>query len=108
MNLNKKRFRGENGPQDAYLALNVFYHCFFSSITVMAPYVPFIVEFFYQNLKMVIDEKSKNFEASIHFLRIPQPIDKFKDHDLVKTVDVFQKLMSKTRIKREVKKISKK
>ncbi len=108
VNMNKLRFRGENGPQDAYLAINVFFYCFFSSITMMAPYVPFIVEYFYQDMKKVINDKSKLNEQSIHFLRIPHPIKKFEDSNLVDAVEVFQKLMSSMRKERELKKVNKK
>jgi isoleucyl-tRNA synthetase len=60
----------------------------------MAPYVPFIVDYFYQQLKLVIHKDSKNYQESIHFLRIPKPIDKFDDADLVQAVEIFQKVMS--------------
>ena len=104
--LNKARFKGENGPQDAYVSLNVFFYCFFSCITVMAPYVPFIVEFFYQNLRLVIKEDSPFQEASIHFLKIPQAVKSFEDENLVYVFEVFQKLMTSVRKSREIQKVN--
>lgn len=87
--MNKKRFKGENNPQEAFISLNVFYHCFFSSIISMAPYCPFIVETFYQDLKKVMVEKSSYKKDSIHLLRIPQATEKFLNQDLVEAVTVF-------------------
>lgn len=106
--MNKKRFKGENNPQEAFISLNVFYHCFFSSIISMAPYCPFIVETFYQDLQKVMVEKSAFKKDSIHLLRIPKPTGKFQNHSLVEGVTVFQKLISSIRKERDLKNISRK
>ncbi len=60
----------------------------------MAPYVPFIVEYFYLNLKKVFNQSSVNYSESIHFIRIPKKVDKFEDQSLVKTVEIFQSLIT--------------
>jgi len=104
--LNKGRFKGENGPEDANVSLNVFFYCFFSCITVMAPYVPFIVEYFYQNLRLVIKKDSILQEDSIHFLRIPKSVKRLEDENLVYVFEVFQKLMTSVRKTRELQKVN--
>lgn len=56
--MNKSRFKGGASPQDAETSLNVLFYSFFNSIITMAPFVPFIVEFFYQDLRKVIPKES--------------------------------------------------
>ena len=104
--LNKTRFRGGKSIDDARLSLNVFFYCFFSCISVMAPYVPFIVEYFYQNLRMVIPKGSKFQEDSIHFLRIPHHVNRFENEGLVHAFEVFQNLMTSVRKVREKNKVN--
>ena len=104
--LNKTRFRGEKSVEDARLSLNVFFYCFFSCITVMSPYVPFIVEYFYQNLRLVINKQSKLQEDSIHFLRIPYSVKAFENENLVDAFEVFQDLVTSVRKARELKKVN--
>ena len=108
VNLNKTRFKGQNGAEEANLSLNVFFYCFFSCIKMMAPYVPFIVEYFYQNMNKVIRDGSKLKEESIHFLRIPHTIKKFENENLVKSFDVFQNFISSTRYEKEKRNLSRK
>lgn len=108
VNMNKKRFKGEVSPEDAFVSLNVLYHCFFSSIISMAPYVPFIVESFYQDLRKVMREESSNNKQSIHLLRIPKATNKFLNEELVQAVSVFQDLISSIRKERDLKNISRK
>lgn len=106
--MNKKRFKGENNPQEAFISLNVFLHSFFSSILSMAPYVPFIVESFYQDLKKVMKADSTLKKESIHLLTIPKPTNKFKNEELVEGVTIFQKLISSIRKERDLRNISRK
>ena len=99
--LNKLRFKGDNGLEDAAFALNVLFHCLFTSVVTMAPFVPFISEFFYQNLRPCFAEGSALREDSVHFLRIPAAIREFEDDELLESVEIFQNLITAVRYSRE-------
>ncbi len=45
--MNKSRFKGGVSVEDNETSLNVLIYSFMNCIISMAPYVPFIVEFFY-------------------------------------------------------------
>lgn len=106
--MNKSRFKGSISQEDAEISLNVLFYSFFNSIVSMAPFVPFIVEYFYQDLRKVLSKESGLSEISIHLLQIPKANPKFENIDLVKSVEVFQELISSVRKERELNKISKK
>jgi len=55
----------------------------------MSPYVPFIVESFYQDLKKVMKSDSNQRKESIHLLTIPKPTNRFKNQTLVEGVEIF-------------------
>ena len=108
VNMNKSRFKGSVSIEDAEVSLNVLFYSFFNSIVSMAPFVPFIVEYFYQDLRKVISKESGFLELSIHLLQIPKSNTRFEDIDLVQSIEVFQDLISSVRKERELNKISKK
>lgn len=66
--LNRDRLKGSNGREDWTRALTTLYTVLMDSMLLMAPYVPFLVETFYQNMKMLLKEDSPLMEGSIHFL----------------------------------------
>lgn len=100
-NLNKNRFKGDNGVQDASLSLNVLFHCLLNSTIMMAPFVPFITDYFYLNLKHFLCEKSSLLQESIHFLSIPTPTKHFFDDSLLESVNIFQNVITSVRYVRE-------
>lgn len=48
------------------------YDVLLKTIIMLAPFIPFITEMFYDNLKKVLKEDSKYLEKSIHFVNIPE------------------------------------
>lgn len=104
--LNKLRFKGDNGPQDAEFALNVLFHCMFTSVVTMAPFVPFISDFFYQNLRLYLSSESKINDQSVHLLTIPTAIKEFEDDELLECVEIFQNLITSVRNVREKRKVN--
>jgi isoleucyl-tRNA synthetase len=44
------------------IALNVLFNVVLKSTILMCPFVPFLTEMIYENLKRVIDPKSKYFD----------------------------------------------
>ena len=106
--MNKTRFKGGLSTEDTEVSLNVLFYSFFNCIVSMAPYVPFISEYFYQDMKKVISKDSGLHELSVHLIQMPKPVTKFVDVDLVKSVEIFQELISSIRKEWELNKISKK
>ncbi len=106
--MNKSRFKGGITAEDTEMSLNVLFYSFFNSIISMSPFVPFIAEYFYQDLRKVISQESGLLELSVHLLQMPQSNPRLENSDLVKSVEVFQDLISSIRKERELNKISKK
>jgi isoleucyl-tRNA synthetase len=69
----------------------------------MAPYVPFIVESFYQNMRMCIKPESQYYETSIHFLQIPHPKESLIDNKLLPIIEKMQKVIERVRKIRDLK-----
>lgn len=53
------------------VGLNVLFDVLLKVNILMDPHVPFLTEYMYQNMRMVIKEGSKLKADSIHYLRIP-------------------------------------
>lgn len=69
--LNRPRLKGEAGPEEQLIALNVLFDVLLKFTLLLSPYVPFIADSFYQNLRLCI--KSAEYSAnSVHFLQLPQ------------------------------------
>lgn len=73
VNMNKSRFKGSVSVEDTENALNVLIYAFMNCIISMAPYVPFIVEYFYFDLQKIMREGSSWKQQSIHLLDMPLP-----------------------------------
>lgn len=104
--LNKLRMKGDDGQREAYVSLCTFFHCFMRLITLMAPFVPFITDYFYLNLRNFLKKDSPLFAESIHFLSIPQAGKRFVNEDLVASFKVFQSLVTSVRNVRDKTKIN--
>lgn len=104
--LNRSRIKGETGPDEWVMSLNVLFDVLFKSTILMSPYVPFITDMMYENLSKVLDSKSPYLEKSIHFLQIPTPLEQLFDDEIEKSVGRMQKIIEIARTLREKKKIS--
>ena len=89
--LNRARIKGDFGEEDWVNSLNVLFGTMVNLIILLSPFIPFITEFMYQNLKKGLDEKSPLFEESIHFLRIPEYEEKLLDE---KIENIMQNMIS--------------
>ena len=103
--LNRKRLKGSEGADDWTVALNVLFQVLLNSMLLMAPYVPFIVETFYQNMRKCLKEGSKYLDDSIHFIQIPNFNEKLIDQELVDVVNKMQGMIQSVRTIRDVHKI---
>lgn len=57
--LNRQRLKGDQGEKEMTIALNVLFNVVLKSTILMSPFVPFLTEMIYENLKRVLDPKSK-------------------------------------------------
>lgn len=99
--LNRKRLKGSEGEEDWRVCLHVLYLALMNSMLLMAPYVPFIVETFYQNMRRVLKPGSKYLDESIHFIQIPDFNEKLIDADLLRTVELMQGMIKSVRTIRD-------
>ncbi|KAI8991041.1 isoleucyl-tRNA synthetase [Mycotypha africana] len=104
---NRKRLKGENGVEDAKMAMNTLYEVLFTLCTTMAPFTPYLVENMYQNLKNFAP-KSPNVvdDRSIHFLDFPTVREEYFDPEIERAVGRMQAVIELGRTIRERKNIS--
>lgn len=69
--LNRGRIKGDFGEEDCLNSLNILYSTTLNLTILLAPFIPFLTETIYQNLKNGLPENSPLLEESIHYLRIP-------------------------------------
>ncbi|KAI8379861.1 isoleucyl-tRNA synthetase [Choanephora cucurbitarum] len=104
---NRKRLKGENGLDDAKLAMNTLYEVLFTLCLTMAPFTPYLVENMYQNLKN-FSPKNPNVvdDRSIHFLDFPTVREEYFDPEIERAVGRMQAVIELGRTIRERKNIS--
>lgn len=93
LKLNRNRLKGSVGENDWNKSLNTLFYVLINSVILMAPYVPFIVESFYQNLRKCLKEGSNLAEESVHFLIIPEFNPALVDTNLVSTIERTQRII---------------
>ena len=99
--LNRNRVKGDYGKEDSELSLNILFMVTMDLILLLSPFIPFLSESIYQNLKNGLE----NPESSIHFLQIPQPDDTLINEDIEKTIKDMITVIEQGRLLRETKKI---
>ena len=103
--LNRDRLKGSETEEDWVKSLNVLFNVLLNSSILMGPYVPFIVESFYQNLRLCLKEDSALLEDSIHFLLIPEYNEALIDTELIDVVDKMQRIIQSVRTIRDNNKV---
>ena len=76
--LNRGRIKGDLDLEDWVNSLNVLYITLLNLVILLSPFIPFITEFIYQNLRNGLKE-GPLLEKSIHFLRMPLYDEKLLD-----------------------------
>ncbi|KAG8716690.1 isoleucine--tRNA ligase [Ceratobasidium sp. 395] len=99
---NRKRLKGEDGPEVAVAALNTLFETLFTLCRTMSSYTPFITENIYQGLRPFIP-KSPDVpdDRSVHFLPFPEVKDEYFDSDIERQVQRMQAVIELTRTLRE-------
>uniref|UniRef100_A0A060T467 Isoleucine--tRNA ligase, cytoplasmic n=1 Tax=Blastobotrys adeninivorans TaxID=409370 RepID=A0A060T467_BLAAD len=105
--LNRSRLRGEEGPEEAFTALNTLFETLFTFVTAMAPFTPFLSETIYQNLRPFLPESVLPKDSrSVHFLDYPEKRPEFYDHRIETAVARMQRVIELGRVIREKESIS--
>lgn len=104
--LNRLRLKGDYGKEEWADSLNILFGVMLNCSMIMAPYIPFITEYFYSNLRQFTKEGSIYKEKSIHFLQMPTYNDNLIDEKLLQTVELLQSIINCGRNIREQKKIN--
>ena len=104
---NRRRLKGENGPEDTMDALNTLFEALFTLTRAMSSFTPFLSENIYLRLKKFIsDEDLPSDSRSVHFLLLPDPRTDLLDENIERRVRRMQKVIELGRIVRERKTIS--
>ncbi|GAU93666.1 hypothetical protein RvY_05568 [Ramazzottius varieornatus] len=100
---NRKRLRGDGGRVDCRNALETLFSVIFSMIRMLAPFVPFLTELMYQNLKNVVEKDSNDSQdrGSVHYLMFPEPRTDLMDLNIERAVSRMQTVVDLGRQARE-------
>ncbi|KAK2490100.1 hypothetical protein MC885_000506 [Smutsia gigantea] len=101
--MNRRRLKGENGVEDCVMALETLFSVLLSLCRLMAPYIPFLTELMYQNLKMLIDPVSVQDKdtLSIHYLLLPHVREELIDKKIESAVSRMQSVVELGRVIRD-------
>ncbi|RIA79525.1 isoleucyl-tRNA synthetase [Glomus cerebriforme] len=103
---NRKRLKGENGPEDAIDALNTLYEVLYTLCRSMAAFTPFLTEYLYQSLRKYIPSSNSNEDVrSVHFLSFPEVREEYFDLEIERIVSRMQAVIEMGRYIREKKTI---
>lgn len=94
---NRRRFWKSTDPEDKLAAYLTLYECLHVVHKLMAPFVPFLAEYVYQNLVRSIDAAAP---LSVHMADWPQAIDSRDDEQLLYDIGVVQKVVGLARAAR--------
>ena len=102
--LNRGRLRGDLDEVDWVNSLNILFITLLNLVILLSPFIPFITEFIYQNLRNGL-KGGDLLEKSIHFLRIPEYDAKLLDatierimNNMISVIELGRKLREKEKI----------
>ncbi|CAB4425744.1 unnamed protein product [Rhizophagus irregularis] len=99
---NRKRLKGENGPEDTIDALNTLYEVLFTLCRSMSAFTPFLTEYMYQRLQKYFPSSGTNEEVrSVHFLSFPEIRVEYFDLEIERIVSRMQAVIEMGRYIRE-------
>lgn len=108
---NRRRLKGENGPEDAVVALNTLFETLFTLCRTLSSFTPFLTENIYQGLRTYFPKGNSDLGygkdlRSIHFLRFPDVRAEYFDPVIIRQVKHMQTVINLGRTIRERKTIS--
>jgi len=103
--LNRTVLKGDLGEKESLTALNVLFSVLMDLNILLSPFIPFLTEHMYQNLRNGLDEKSYLYKDSIHYLRIPEFDSSLLDEkveeimkNFISVIDLGRKLRENNKI----------
>ena len=106
---NRRRLRGEQGPEEMLQALHVLFRVLISFSSAMAPFAPFFAENVYQRLCPFVSRSTKDSvpdDRSVHFLPFPVFKAELFNDDIERAFGRMRVLVERARMMRESKGIS--
>mmetsp|Transcript_3680 Transcript_3680/g.6815 ORF Transcript_3680/g.6815 Transcript_3680/m.6815 type:complete len:1171 (-) Transcript_3680:166-3678(-) len=117
--LNRDRLKGSEGEDDAETGLQVLFDVLLDVTRIMAPFTPFITEYFYQHLRKMLPSYSERVDGggtsnpvlpgksdSVHFLKLPSYDASRLNEDAVASMEMLQTVVELGRNVREKRNIS--
>ncbi|WBW94994.1 isoleucine--tRNA ligase [Oceanirhabdus sp. W0125-5] len=87
---NRRRFWKQEKSKDKLAAYGCLYKALKTAVQVMAPIIPFMTEYMWQNM---VRKFERNSEESIHLSSWPVPIPNVEDNDLLKETETVRKVI---------------
>jgi isoleucyl-tRNA synthetase len=104
--LNRSRIKGDFGEEDCVQSLNSLFSTLLNLVILLSPFIPFLTESIYQNLRNGLKENSEYLEDSIHYLRIPVPREELIDEKIEQIMNNMIDVIELGRQTREKNKIA--
>ena len=99
LRLNRDRSKGGSGEQEQLTCLNTLFNVIMTINVLMAPFTPFLAEFFYGNLKCALPADQQR--DTVHDVSLPQPNEAFIDPQIETLVHQMQAVICVGRNLRE-------
>lgn len=96
--LNRRRIKGDQGTELCIQSLDTLFEVLFSMVIVMAPFTPFLSEYMFQRLNLLLPKK---MEGSVHFQMIPQVNFGFVKNKIELAVSRMQSVIELGRVMRD-------
>lgn len=104
--LNRNRLKGEVDEENWEVSLTVLFDVLLKVNVLLSPFVPFLTEHMFQNLRKVLAKDSPLAEPSIHLLFIAEANPKLVDAQANEQMGNFMSIVETARKLREQKKVS--
>ena len=101
--MNRRRIRGQDGLDECMSSLTTLFSTLFDMVRFMAPFIPFLTEYMYQNLKNLLEDSAKLGPdlRSVHFLSMPKPTNALINVAIEKAVSRMQTVVEMGRLVRD-------
>ncbi|KAN0064625.1 isoleucine--tRNA ligase [Thecaphora frezii] len=100
---NRRRLKGENGPEEALTALNSLFEALFTLCRTMSSFTPFLTENIYQGLRPFLpapEAGDENDYRSVHFLAFPEIKEEYFDPVIQRQFKALQSVIELGRVVR--------
>nr|CAB3255140.1 isoleucine--tRNA ligase, cytoplasmic [Phallusia mammillata] len=98
---NRRRLKGDFGIEDCQNALQSLFSVILTMTRVMSPFIPFLTEHMYQNLRKIMPDLQGADSASVHFLLLPDTLDSLIDEGIEEAVNRMQTVIELGRVIRD-------